>query len=180
MALERNVGGTKITQPNPETIMVFEGGGCARILGAGVLAGGAALAWSHRANCLDIAFLVGALLIVFGIALLTQRSRLTLNRSRGSWSHDASVFFVISLGGRGRFEDLGPVRITRVIPASGRHHNRTPIPTHPVLVAAKKKGGGTTDLRFGVNWSLEEARDVAAQLSTFLGKPVQDDSDKET
>ena len=74
MALERNTGGTKIRQPDSEIITVREGGGCSRVLGIIVLIGGLILIGSTKDKILDITFLVGVLLVLFGAILARSAS----------------------------------------------------------------------------------------------------------
>ena len=79
MTLEKQAGGTKITQPHSEAIKVYEGGGAARPIGVIIFLGGALLIWSAYENIADLTFIVGVLLALFGAAIATQRQTLTLD-----------------------------------------------------------------------------------------------------
>lgn len=178
MTLEKAGGGTRITQPDSETIKVVEGGAAARIFGIVSFLGGAALMWENSGNILDLTFIFGALLALFGTAIATQRYSMTLDRLKGTWTYGGDVFFVIPFKSSGSLSEVGPVRIGRLSTNPSEHNRGEPIITHPVSVEAQKRGGGKDELRFGKSWSIDEAHEIATKLADFLDRSVQDDSNK--
>ena len=180
MTLEKQAGGTKITQPNSEAIKVSEGGGAARPIGVIIFLGGALLIWSAYENIADLTFIVGVLLALFGAAIATQRQTMTLDRQKGIWASGGDVFFVISFKSHGLLQDLGPVRISRWESNPSENNRGAPIITHPVSIEARKTGGGQEDLRFGQYRSLEEAHEISTLLAEFVDRSVHDDSNKES
>lgn len=180
MALNKKEPGTKITQPNPDVIRVVEGGGASRIVGILILIGGLLLIYSTDFKIRDIALTVGVLIALFGAAVATQRFTMILDRQRGIWSYGGSVFFVIPFKSYGLLDELGPVCITRRSINPSERGRGSPIITYPVIVRARKHGGGAAELRFGQYWeTVEQAREVATPLAEFLNRPIQDDSSKE-
>ena len=141
-----------------------------------ICVGGTLLAYSADFRLLDLTFIVGALLAVFGAALVTQRYTMILDRLKGTWSYGGDVFFVIPFKGHGLLQDVGPARITRRASNPGEHDRGAPIITHPVIVEAKKMDGTKTELQFGKYWSIEKAREISSALAVFLNRPIQDES----
>ena len=90
--LEKEGPGIKITQSDSELIKVVEGGGAARVIGIVILLVGALLVWSSGGKIMDLAFIFGVLLVLFGAAVATQRYVMTLNRLHGTWSYGGDVF----------------------------------------------------------------------------------------
>ncbi|HHJ18045.1 MAG TPA: hypothetical protein ENJ80_15270 [Gammaproteobacteria bacterium] len=180
MTLEKEGGGTRITQPDSETIRVFEGEGSARAIGVIFLLGGVLLMWSNVNKAADITFIFGALLALFGAAIATQRYTMTLDRLKGVWSYGGDVLFVISFKRRGLLAEVGPVHIGRLLTNPREHNMGEPVVTHPVYVEARKLDGGKDELRFGQYWSINEAYEISSQLADFLDRSVQDDSNKES
>lgn len=177
MILEKKGPGIKITQSDSETIKVVEGGGAARLFGVVILLGGALLAWSSRGKLMDMSFIFGVLLVLFGAAVATQRYVMTLDRSRGTWSYGGDIFFMISFKNNGSLTTLGPVRISKLATTPRKDHMDKPIITYPVSIEARNINGVKEDLRFGQHWSLEEAYNISAILAEFLDKPVLDKSE---
>lgn len=175
--LQKKGAGIRITQPDSETIEVFEGEGSARILGIICILVGGFLMWTSLDNIVDITFIFGALLAVFGAAIATQRQTLTLDRRKGAWSCGGDVFFIIPFKSRGMLTEVGPVQVGRLVTNPTKEHGRgEPVITHPVSVTTRKIGGGTEELRFGKYWSIDEAFEIADKLAKFLDRQVQDDS----
>lgn len=85
MKLEKEGPGIKITQSDSEIIKVVEGSGAARVIGAIILIGDALLAWSSGGKIMDLTFIFGVLLMLFGAAVATQRYVMTLNKLHGTW-----------------------------------------------------------------------------------------------
>ena len=177
MKLEKEGPGIKIIQSDSETIKVIEGSGTARLFGILILIGGALLAWSSRGKLMDIAFIFGVLLILFGAAVATQRYVMTLNRSRGTWSYGGDIFFMISFKNDGSLTTLGPVCISKLASNPREDNMGEPIITYPVTIEARNMNGVKEELRFGQHWSLEEAHNISAILAEFLDKPVLDKSE---
>lgn len=177
MLLEKEGGGTRIIQPNPEIIKVIEGGGSARVIGILMLLGGIALIWSTLSKISYMTLTLGIVLALFGAALATQRYVMTLDRQRGKWSCGGDVFFLISFKSLGYLQEVGPVRITKLASNPREHDMGKAIITYPVSVEAKKIAGNKTELNFGKHWSLKEAHGIATALAEYLDKPVQDDSE---
>jgi len=177
MKLEKEGPGIKITQSDPEIIKVIEGSGAARVFGVIILIGGALLAWSSHGKLMDMSFIFGVLLVLFGAAVATQRYVMTLDRSRGTWSYGGDIFFMISFKNDGLLTTLGPVRISKLATTPRKHHIDKPIITYPVSIEARNINGVKADLRFGQHWSIEEAHNISAILAEFLDKPVLDKSE---
>jgi len=95
MTLQTDGPGIKIKQPHADLIKTVEGGGSARVIGIVICVGGILLTYSADFRLLDLTFIVGALLAVFGAALVTQRYTMILDRLKGTWSYGGDVFFVI-------------------------------------------------------------------------------------
>ena len=114
MKLEKEGPGIRITQSDPEIIKVVEGGGAARVIGIIILLGGALLAWSSGGKFMDLTFIFGVLLVLFGAAVATQRYVMTLNRLLGTWSYGGDIFFMISFKNHGSLAALGPVHISKL------------------------------------------------------------------
>lgn len=180
MAMEKKDGGTKIKQINPNIIQVVEGEGSGRVVGIIIFLGGLFLMWKTFNNILDITFIFGVLLALFGAALATQRYTMTLDRLKGTWSCGGDIFFVIRLHSHGLLQELSPVCIGRRESPHTQPSMSKPVFTHPVSVEGRKAGGGRMELRFGQYWSLEDAHQVSALLAKFLNRSVQDDSGKES
>ena len=179
MVLEKEAPGIKITQSGPEIITVIEGSGAGRVVGVIILLGGAMLTWSSRGKLMDMSFIFGILLVLFGAAVATQRYVMTLDRSRGTWLYGGDIFFMIPFKNSGSLAALGPVHISKLAINPREDNIGKPIVTYPVTIEARKIDGGTEELRFGENWSLKEAQDISAFLAEFLDKPVLDESDQE-
>ena len=177
MIFEKEGPGIKITQSDSETMEVIEGGGAARFIGVTILIGGALLVWSSGGKLMDLAFIFGVLLMLFGAAVATQRYIMTLDRSRGTWSYGGDVFFMISFKSYGSLTTLGPVCISKLATTPRKHHTDKPIITYPVSIEARNINGVKEDLRFGQHWSLEEAYNISSNLAEFLDKPVLDKSE---
>ncbi len=180
MALNKEDGATRIKQIDSDTINVVEGEGSGRVLGIIILLGGIFLMWKTCDNVLDISFIFGVLLALLGVALVTQRSTMTLNRLSGTWSSGGDVFFVIRFHSHGLLQELEPVCIGRREVPLKRHNMSKPVFTHPVSVEGRDAGGDKKELRFGQYWSLEDAHAVSAQLAEFLHLSVKDNSGKES
>ena len=177
--LERAKGGTTITQPGPDVIMVLESGSTARIVGIGAFLCGLLLMTNADNGFSDINFILGLIIALFGIGLATQRYSMVLDRQSGEWSSGSDLFFVIPLKSHGPLSELGPVRITGKTTKTGGGRKGVVSTTYSVAVEAKKHDGGRAELRFGKNWnSLEEAHEVAGRLAEFLNRPIHDDSEK--
>jgi len=176
--LEKEGPGIRITQSDPEIIKVIEGGGAARVIGIIILLGGALLAWSSDGKFMDLTFIFGVLLVLFGAAVATQRYVMTLNRLHGTWSYGGDIFFMISFKNHGSLATLGPVHISKLATNPREHDMGEPIITYPVTIEAQDMNGVKEELRFGQHWSIEEAHNISAILAGFLGKPVLDDSNK--
>jgi hypothetical protein len=177
--LEKEGPGIRIFKSGADVIKVVEGGGASRFIGAAILLGGTLLAWNGFGRIMDMTFLSGVVLMLFGAAIATQRYVLTLNRLHGAWSCGGDVFFIISFKSRGSLTTLGPVRIGTLATNPRDHHIGEPIITYPVSIEARTTDGTQQELRFGKHWSLDEARNIAETLADFLNKPVLDETDKE-
>ena len=178
MVLEKSEPGTKITQPHPDLVRVVEGGLSSRIVGIVIFLGGCLILYSTSGKSLmDVTFIFGVLLALFGLVVATQRFRTVLDRQAGMWSSGGDLFFVIPIHSRGPLADLGPVRITRRSVDVTERRSGVSITTYPVVIDGKRDDGAKTELRFGRYWaSREEAYEVASALAEFLDRPVQDES----
>ena len=179
MKLEKEGPGIRITQPDSKIIKVVEGSGAGRVIGVIILLGGAMLAWSSGGKIMDLTFIFGVLLMLFGATVATQRYVMTLNKLHGSWSYGGDVFFIISFKSSGSLSALGPVHISKLASSPRENDMGEPIITYPVTIEARKINGDKEELRFGKHWSLEEAYHISAILAEFLDKPVLDESNKE-
>jgi hypothetical protein len=180
MMLEKAGGGTMITQPGPDVIMVVQSGSTAKIVGIGAFLCGLLLMTNADNGFSDINFLLGLVIALFGIGLATQRYSMILDRQSGEWSSGSDLFFVIPVRSHGPLSELGLVRITGKTIKTGGGRKGVVTTTYSIAVEARKHDGGITELRFGKNWaSLTEAREVAGPLAGFLDRQVQDDSEKD-
>ena len=178
--VEKTHGGTTITQPGPDVVMVVQNGSTAKIVGIGAFLCGLLLMTNADYGFSDINFILGLIIAIFGIGLATQRYSMVLDRQSGKWSSGSDLFFVIPLRSHGPLSKLGPVRITSKTIKAGGGRKGAASTTYSVAVEARKHDEGITELHFGKNWgSLTEAREVAQPLAEFLNRPVQDDSQKQ-
>jgi hypothetical protein len=128
--------------------------------------------WQGLNSGSNLSLIAGLVLAIFGIALLTQRNTLTLDRKEGKWTSKGSVFLLLSFSSFGSLKDVGPVRISEWAQNPRQGSTTSTVITYPVTVKAEKDSGGTTDLRFGRYWSLEEADEISAVLGKFLEREV--------
>jgi len=171
--------GIKIYELGSDVIKVVEGGAASRVIGVAIMLGGTLLAWNSFDNIMDMTFLLGIVLMLFGAAVATQRYVMTLDRLHGTWSCGGDVFFLISFKSRGSLTALGPVRISKLATNPREHNMGEPIITYPISIEARNINGAQEELRFGKHWSIEEAKKIAETLSKFLNKPVLDETNKE-
>lgn len=179
MKLVKEGPGIKILKSDSEIIKVIEGGGAARIIGVVFMLGGILLVWKSYSHIMVLTFIFGIILVLFGAAVVTQRYVMTLNRLRGTWSYGGDIFFLIPFKSRGSLTTLGPVRISKQLENPREDNMGTPIVTYPVSIEARNVNGVQEKLRFGENWSVEEARNISAMFAEFLSKPVLDETSKE-
>ena len=84
MKLEKKGPGIKIFELGSDAIKVVDGGASSRVIGVVIFLGGTLLAWNSFGKIMNMTFLFGIVLMLFGTAVATQRYVMTLDRLHGT------------------------------------------------------------------------------------------------